>query len=178
MKAYIEALLGTGASKDDVFYKVAKKFSLQTIQDEQLKQAIEKRLIKEAGQNRPEIVLEANYFDFGRVNKKQGKISKIFKLSNQGNAPLIINNLKTSCPCATVSIRTNNVKSPYFGTAGSPKDWRMEIKPGASGELELVIDLSSGNVKSGKLAREASVFSNDPIYPEVTATVEADVSMQ
>jgi len=47
MKAYIEALFSTGASKDDIFYKIAKKFSLETIQDEKLKQNIEKRLISE-----------------------------------------------------------------------------------------------------------------------------------
>lgn len=36
MKAYIEALLGIGAGKEDIFYKIAKKFSLETIQDEEL----------------------------------------------------------------------------------------------------------------------------------------------
>ncbi|MEK6528647.1 MAG: DUF1573 domain-containing protein [Nitrospirota bacterium] len=176
MKAYIDALLESGMSKEEVFYKVAKKFSLKTIQEEQLRQNIEKRLIQEAGQKRPQVILEPTSFDFGSVNKKQGKISKKFKLSNKGNSPLIIKNVKTSCPCATVSLKVNKKKAPYFGTEGAPKNWQIGIKPGGSGELELMIDLSSEHVKSGKLMREAFVFSNDPIYPEVTAKVEAEVN--
>lgn len=176
IKAYVDALLESGTSKEGIFYKVAKKFSLKIIQDEELRQNIEKRLISEAGQKRPQVILEPASFDFGRVNKKQGKISKIFKLSNKGNSPLVIKNIKTSCPCATVSLKVNKKKTPYFGTEGAPKNWQIEINPGGSGELELMIDLSSEHVKSGKLIREASVFSNDPVYPEVEAKVEAEVN--
>ncbi len=175
MKAYIDALLENGIEKEEIFYKVAKKFSLKTIIDEQVKQEVEKRLIKEAGQNYPQIVLESNSFDFGKVSKKQGKISKLFKLANKGNVPLIIKNIKTSCPCASVSLRVNKTKSPYFGTEGSPRDWQSEIKPQESGELELIVDLASSHVKTGRLIRDASLISNDPVYPEVTVRVEAEV---
>ncbi len=175
IKAYIDALLESGTSKDGVFYKVANKFSLKVIQDEQLSQSIERKLIQEAGKNRPQVFLEPVSFDFGRVNKKQGKISKVFKLSNKGTLPLIIKNIKTSCPCATASLKVNKKNTPYFATQGAPKDWQIEIKPGGSGELELMIDLKSEQVKSGKLIREAYVFSNDPIYPEVTVMVVAEV---
>src|SRR3989338_3552728 len=48
MKAYIEALLETGVSREEIFYKVAKKFSLNVILDRQIKTEVEKRLIKEA----------------------------------------------------------------------------------------------------------------------------------
>lgn len=176
IKAYIDALLENGTRKEEIFYKVAKKFSLETVQDEQLRQNIEEKLIQEAGKNRPQIFLESTSFDFGRVNKKQGKISKIFKLSNKGNSPLVIKNIKTSCPCATVSLKVNKKKTPYFGTEGAPGDWQIEIKPGEYGELELRIDLASSHVKPGKLIREASIFSNDPVYPELKVMVEAEVT--
>ena len=52
------------------------------------------------------------------------------------------------------SLRVNKTKSPYFGTDGSPKDWQSEIKPGGSGELELMVDLASSHVKIGKLMLE------------------------
>ena len=162
-------------SREDIFYKTAKKFSLKTIQDEQLRQNIEKKLIQEAGKNRPQIFLEPASFDFGSVNKRQGKISKTFKLSNKGNSPLVIKNIKTSCPCASVSLKVNKTKSPYFGTEGSPGDWQSEIKPGKSGELELIVDLASPHVKTGRLTRDASLISNDPVYPEVSVRVEAEV---
>ena len=88
---------------------------------------------------------------------------------------MIIKNLKTSCPCATASLKVNKKKAPYFGTEGAPKNWQIEIKSGGTGELELMIDLSSEHVKSGKLIREAFVYSNDPVYPEVAVKVEAEV---
>lgn len=176
MKAYVDALLESGISKEEIFYKVAKKFSLNTILDAQTKVEVEKRLVEEAGQKRPQISLDPTSFNFGEVSKKQGKVSKIFKLSNKGNLPLIIKNIKTSCPCATVSLKVNKKKTPYFGTEGAPKNWQIEIKSGRNGELELMIDLKSEHVKGGKLIREVSVFSNDPVYPEVTVKVEAEVN--
>src|SRR3990167_873936 len=123
MKAYIEALLETGVSREEIFYKVAKKYSLNAIMDIKIRREVEERLIKEAGDKRPHIALDSSSFDFGQVAKKQGKISKIFKLTNKGNALLIIRSLKTSCPCASVALKIDKNKTPYFGTEGSPKDW-------------------------------------------------------
>lgn len=175
MKAYIDALLDSGVTKEDIFYKVAKKFSLKVILDERIKSDIKQRLIKEAGQKRSEIVLDTTSFDFGSVSKRQGKISKIFKLSNKGNAPLIIKNMKTSCPCASVSLSVDKNKSPYFGTSGASEGWQVEIKPGKMGELEFMVDLASPHVKVGKMLREARIISNDPIYPELSIRIAAEV---
>lgn len=176
IKAYVDALLESGSGKEEIFYKVAKKFSLNTILDEQIKQDIEKELIRQAGQSHPQILIDSTSYNFGRVSKKQGKITKTFNLSNKGNSVLIIRNLKTTCPCATVSLKVNKKKSPYFGTEGAPGDWQIEIKPQEFGELELRIDLASSHVKPGKLIREASIFSNDPVYPELKVRVEAEVT--
>jgi hypothetical protein len=176
MKTYIDALLDTGVTKEDIFYKVAKKFSLNTIMDPQIKQEAERRLIKGAGEKRPQIILDSISFDFGKKSKKAGKISQIFKFSNKGGSLLVITNIKTSCPCAAVSLKVNKKKTPYFGTEGSPKDWRIEVKPGGMGEIELMVDLASQHVKPGKLIREASIFSNDPVYPELKVKVEAEVN--
>ena len=176
MKAYIDALLENGVTREDIFYKVAKKFSLNTIMDPQIKQEAERRLIKEAGEKRPQITMDSASFDFGKKSKKDGKISQIFKFFNKGNSPLVITNIKTSCPCATVSLKVNKKKTPYFGTEGFPKDWQIEIKPGEMGEIELIVDLANQHVKPGKLIREASIFSNDPVYPELKVKVEAEVN--
>jgi len=175
MKAYLDALIESAVPKEEIFYKMAKKFSLNTILDEQVKQDLKKRLIKEAGERRPQIILDSTYFDFGQVTKKHGKISRIFGLTNKGNSPLIIKNIKTFCPCAFVSLRVNENKSPYFSVEGSPKDWQAEIKPGDGAGLEIMIDLTSVHVRPGKVIREAAIVSNDPIYPELTITVEANL---
>lgn len=175
MKAYIEALIETGVSKDDIFYRVAKKFSPNTILDKQIKAQVEEKLIKEAGGKRPQIVLEPGSFNLGQVSKKQGKIQKVFKLYNKGNSKLIITNIKVSCACTTVSLAVGENKSPYFGTQGTPVGWQAVIEPGKSGELEVVVDLSHTSVVVGKLIRDINITSNDLLYPEVTVRIEAGV---
>lgn len=175
MKAYIDALIETGASKENIFYKVAKKFSLKVIMDQEIKNQVEKRLIKETGEKRPQIVLEPSFFDFGRVSKKQGKISKIFKLHNKGSASLIVKRIKTTCPCSLASLSIKGRKSPYFGTEGSPENWQAEIKPGLSAELEVVIDLASPHINTGRIIRDVSIATNDPLYPETTVRVQVEV---
>ncbi len=176
MKSYIDALIETGIGKDDIFYKVAKKFSLNLILDKQVKEIIEKRLLDELGSNRPEIIIEPTSFDFGNVSKKQGKISSVFKLTNRGKVPLIIKNLKTLCPCTLVSLRVGKSKSPYFKTEGASADWQMEIKPNNAGDLEVVLDLLDPHANLGGMVRDILIVSNDPIYPEVTVQIRVFVT--
>lgn len=175
MKGYIDALLETGIAKDEIYYKVAKKFSLKTIVDENVRKEAQKRLVAEAGENRPRIVLESNSFNFGEVKKAQGKVSTIFKLSNQGNLALVIKNIKASCDCTTASLKSGENQSQYFDTKGAPADWQMEIKPNNSAGLEVVLDLAHNSVKPGDLIREVSIASNDPLYPELSVRLEAKV---
>ena len=43
MKAYIDGLIESGVARDQIFYKVAKKFSLNVLMDQQIKADVEKR---------------------------------------------------------------------------------------------------------------------------------------
>ena len=176
MRAYIDALIETGISKEEIFYKVAKKFSIKTILDEQIKAEVEKRLVKEMGEKRPQIILEPTSFDFGRVSKKQGKITKIFKLHNAGTTKLIITNVRVSCECVSVSLKVGKDKSPYFGVAGAKPGWQLVVEPKKSGELKVVLDLSHSSIPIGKVIRDIFVASNDPLYPETTIRVEAEIT--
>lgn len=176
MKAYIEALIEMDINKEDIFYKVAKKFSPNLILDKQIREAVEKRIIEESKGKRPQAALEPTSFDFGKVSKKLGKIHKIFKLHNKGNDVLIIRNLKASCPCVTISIKVGNNKSPYFDTSGAPAGWQVQIKPGKSAEIEAVIDLQHSTVNVGKLIREIYINTNELLNPEITLRVEAEVT--
>lgn len=176
MKAYIDALIESKASKEDIFYKVAKKYTLNSILDERIKSDIEKRLIKEAGQKRPEITLKPQSFDFGDVNKTQGKVSKIFKVENKGNSDLIISNIRVSCSCTTASLKVGKNKSPDFAISGAPKGWKEIIRPGESADLEVVLDVAHPSMTAGKQTRNIFIASNDPVYPQVTIKVEAQVT--
>lgn len=175
MKAYIEALIETGVNVDEIFYKVAKKFSPNTILDKQIKAQVEERLIKEAGGKIPKIVLEPSSFNLGQLSKKQGKIQKVFKLYNNGTAPLIVSNIKVSCSCVTASLVSGKNKSPDFGAQGAPSGWQETINPGESAKLEVVVDLSHSAITVGKLFREITISGNDIINPEVTVKIEGEV---
>ena len=176
MKAYIDALLDTGVSKDDVFYKVAKKYTPGVFIDEKTKAGVEARLIIEAGVNRPQIAIDPVSFDFGKVNKKQGKISKIFKLHNNGRSDLIITNIRVSCSCVTASLKAGGRKSPDFGISGAGySGWHETFKPGQSGDLEVVLDLPHPSMGPGKQIRDIFVATNDPVHAELKIAVEAEV---
>ncbi len=175
MKSYIDAFIENGLSKEEIFYKVAKKFSLNSIIDKQLKAEIEKRFIKEAGTKRPQIKVEPESFNFGKAVKKQGKIRKIFDVYNKGNAVLIIKNIRVSCGCVSASLRIGGNKSPYFGVAGAAEGWQVLIEPDKSAELEVVLDLAHESMGMGKQAREVFVSSNDPLYPQTRIGVEIEV---
>jgi len=175
MKAYIDALLENGMGKEDIFFRVAKKYSINTVIDPQIRQMVEQRLIREAGEKRPQIVLEAASFNFGSVSKKQGKLSKIFKVYSKGNADLVITNLRVSCSCVTASLRVGKNKSPYFGTSGAQAGWNEIIRPGDFGKLEVVLDLKHSSMGMGKQIRDVFIESNDPVYPQKSFRVEVEV---
>lgn len=175
MKAYIDAFLETGLDKDEIFYKVAKKFSLNVILDTQTKTKIEERLIKEAGGKRAQIVFERTSLDFGEVNKKQGKINKTLKIYNKGNVNLIITNIRVSCDCVTASLKTGKIKSPYFGVVGAGPGWQAKIEPGKSAELEVMLDLNHSSITIGKQIRDIFISSNDPVNSESTIRAEVEV---
>jgi hypothetical protein len=67
-------------------------------------------------------------------------------------------------------------KSPYFGGQGAPAGWQMVIGPDKSGQLEVVLDLAHPSVTNGKVIRDVFISSNDPLYPESTLRIEAEVS--
>ncbi len=175
IKAYIDPLLENGATKEDIFFRVAKKYGINTIIDSQIRHAVEKRLINEAGKRRPQIALEPTSFNFGSISKKQGKISTIFKVHNKGNASLVITNIKVSCPCVTASLKVAKNKSSYFGINGAFPNWKETIRPGAFKKLEVSLSLNHPSMGTGKQMRAIFITSNDPVYPQTTLTVEAKV---
>lgn len=176
MKGYIDALLETGVAKDDIFYKVAKKFSPKVILDEQIRAEVEQRLIRETGGKRSEIILEPSSLNFGKVGKKENKISKIFKVYNKGNTNLNITNIRVSCGCVSASLKVGKNKSPYFGVGGANLGWKAAIEAAKFGELEVLLDLNHSSMGIGKQIRNIFVSNDDSLNPEATLKVEVEVT--
>lgn len=72
-------------------------------------------------ENGPILVLEEERYDFGEIT--EGEIaSHIYKFTNEGTSPLILNQVTASCGCTT------------------PSYSKQPIAPGESGEIEVVYD--------------------------------------
>lgn len=175
MKAYIDALLEEGVKKEEIYYRIAKKYSLKAITDARIKTEIENRITSETKDKRPQISLLPGSFDFGRIPRSGKTVKKIFKLYNKGSDNLIVTNIKTSCGCVNASLLVEENKSPLFGTNGASAGWKAIIGPGGLAEVEVVIDLQHPSITPGRLIREVFIYTNDPLYPETTLVLEGEV---
>ena len=86
---------------------------------------------------------------------KAGKIvDYTFNFGNNGNSPLKIKDIKTSCGC-TAALVSSEV-----------------LEPGEEGTLKVELDNSN---RSGKMSRTITISTNDPKDPTQILTVYADI---
>ena len=97
IKAYIDALIEVGLNEEEILEKIANKYTLDTIVDDNAREMVKKRLLAQAGENRPEIVINPLSYNLGTVNKSKGKIELKVKIQNKGKDALKIKDIKTSC---------------------------------------------------------------------------------
>lgn len=83
------------------------------------------------------------FYDFGIISMKNGDVSKIFKVTNETNADVLIPGLTTSCMCTKAYfIDSNGNKKGPFGMPGMgfvPK-LNKSIKVGESADIEVIYD--------------------------------------
>mgnify|MGYP001560368993 FL=1 len=120
----------------------------------------------DASQGTPKLALEIDRFDFGDVSMANGLAKKTVKITNQGDGDLKISRMQTSCMCTVVAVDVGGKRSPEFGMPGhgdgGPANWSQVIKPGESGELEMIFDPNAhGPDAVGPITREIDIFSND-----------------
>lgn len=101
----------------------------------------------------PQLVTPQPAFHFGTIAEGD-KVHHVFTFTNQGDQPLIINRVRSTCGCT--------------GTLLSQK----EIPPGESGEIKTVFN-SSG--MRGPIVKWIHVYSNDPINPKVRLQINGVV---
>lgn len=175
MKAYVDGLLDAGLNEEETFLKIAKKYSLEIINDKGLRNKIEKKLIQQAGSKRPQIFIKPLSYNLGKVNKSKENLKLFVRLKNKGNEILTINNLKTSCACTTVKLKTKQGMSPSFSMEDKEVGWKINLAPGEEGKLIITTDLNHPHVKVGHLLRTVQIESNDPVHPVTTIEFEAEI---
>ncbi len=90
------------------------------------------------------ITFEKSSHDFGDIAQGE-KVNYVFKFKNTGNAPLILQDVQTTCGCTAT-------------------DWpRQPIAPGESGKIAASFD---SNGKMGKQNKVITIYSNATNSPE------------
>lgn len=102
----------------------------------------------------PRIVFDKEVHDYGRVLFGETVVEE-FVFKNQGDVPLIIEELRSDCGC------TKAVK-------GS-----REVAP--QGQSKIVATFDTTGLKAGRKKKRVFVHSNDPQQPVVVLTLLADV---
>ncbi len=105
----------------------------------------------------PKIAIESNQIDFGEVVIGE-VVSHQLLVTNEGNAPLEIHAVTTSCGCTQASLE------------------KTTILPG--GTTNLFVEFDSGAHDSdllGPMDRQVFIASNDPLEPEVVVGLTAIV---
>jgi len=88
-------------------------------------------------EKKPIITFEKEVIDYGKITSDDNA-RRVFKFTNTGNAPLIIEKVKGSCGCVVLDY---------------PK---KPIMPNESAEIEIIYNI----LKKGKISRTVTVTSN------------------
>ena len=95
-----------------------------------------------AAQPAPEMKFGQTEHSFGAITEKGGKVSHVYPFTNEGNAPLVILSIETSCGCT---------KATYD---------KKPVPPGGKGEILITYDPKR---QGGVFYKAIQVFTNEPV---------------
>ena len=95
-----------------------------------------------AAQSAPEMKFGQTEHNFGTITEKGGKVSHVYPFVNEGDAPLVILSIETSCGCT---------KATYD---------KKPVPPGGQGEILITYDPKR---QSGVFYKAIQVFTNEPV---------------
>ncbi|GBE18503.1 hypothetical protein BMS3Abin16_01107 [archaeon BMS3Abin16] len=174
---YISALSDSGISNEEIVLTTVKKYGINLLIDESLKDEVRKELGRRAPADRPKISIEPALHDFGNVSFAAGAVSTTMTIKNNGGSDLVINELDSSCGCTSATISKDGVEGPVFGMkmhGKNPVDWSINIKPGETAQLNIYYDPTVHPDLRGPVTRSVSIFSNDPIEFKKEVRIEVN----
>ncbi len=104
---------------------------------------------------RPRLKFATDKHDFGKVKQGQS-VSYEFVFENQGDAPLVIEKVETSCGCTAALLS------------------EKKIEPGKKGKVKATFDTQA---YGGRVTKYIFIDSNDPDNPRVELTVSVDIQV-
>ena len=91
----------------------------------------------------PDLQVKTPTFNFGEIYQGD-KVPHVFEFANQGDDPLVIDRVRSSCGCTAVLVSEKN------------------IPPGGTGELKANFDSARFR---GAISKTIYLYSNDPVRP-------------
>lgn len=174
---YIDGLSQGKLSKEEIILAYVKKYGLSSFADEDKREEFRDKLVESAPVERPIITTNPSAYDFGEVRQKEGIVTTLFEIRNEGESDLVIDRLETSCGCTTASVVYQEKEGPKFGMPGhgvneSIENWQLVIPDGETAQLKVYYDPDVHPEFRGTAIRTISVFSNDPIDFEKKVQIE------
>ena len=106
-----------------------------------------------SGMAQPKIQLSSSEYNFGKFKEEAGRQTYDFTVKNDGNMPLVIQNIVASCGCTT------------------PEWTKSPIPPGATGKITAIYDPAN---RPGAFSKTLAVYSN--AKPQVVVlTIKGEV---
>lgn len=89
------------------------------------------------------LIAEEKLYDFGAISMANGKVEKVFKITNPTSSEITLKNIETSCMCTTAYLESGNGEKGPFGMpghGGGATRTNEVINAGESRELKVVYD--------------------------------------
>lgn len=87
------------------------------------------------------LTAEETMYDFGEISMKNGKVSKVFKVTNLTENDINLKTIATSCMCTVAYIINGDSKEGPFGMEGMGNNKTDDvIKVGDSRDIEVIFD--------------------------------------
>ena len=106
---------------------------------------------------RPKVVVDNAEYDFGKMEQGATQ-SHEFVVSNNGNAPLELSTLTTTCKCTIGDFGANEVRA---------------VLPG--GSTKITLEWTAKAMEGSLFRQEATIRTNDPTRPMIVLAIQGDV---
>jgi hypothetical protein len=175
--AYIDALSDAGISNGEIVLTTVKKYGMNSLIDDSMKEDVKADLARRAPEDSPKILIEPTLHDFGDVSFAGGAVKTVMTIKNEGGSDLVINEMDTSCGCTTASVTKDGIEGPVFGMKMHGTNlvgWSEILKPGETAQLNIYYDPTVHPDLRGPVTRTVSVFSNDPVEFQNEVRIEVN----
>jgi len=113
--------------------------------------------------------------DWGDIDIQGGIVSKTFDIKNDGDDPLKLYDIKTSCTCTTAQVIVGDKKSKKFGMH-EKTSVVVEVPPHQTAQLRVEFDPAfHGPDAVGQITRAVTLKTNDPINPDLVFQLAGNV---